>query len=992
MVRFNDKPQIETGSITSDDILPITDISSPEDDKKITLGQIRDFVNAGSEKANTDLVNTDMVTDSIISAPNGIFVASSSDTAITIKNGLHVVLANGRKVDTKRYNVTDYTLNADKTLSVVTLADNRYNVILSSGGSMYVVPTSDTYTTLKQPTSTSQTAYWFDQYNNYWKVTTNGGASWSNASIISLGEVSIANGKVTEVDPHPAISIPEFKIIENKAETDMSNLSEAGINRIKEITGSDESITEVQNMYETGAVSTNARALNQLKSMKHSTFDRSKFTVMGSPSITDDGIASRFSSGSGGYLRQSISNFGDKPFKVTFSFTTPSSFSGQQGIFSPQGTYYNYLMMNTAQFVIILKLEDGTQKNLYYNNLSTSTNYTGYFEWTGTTYILHLDGFDTDSTLNSTSKMTTTSATYFDLGKRPDGSGFFNGSIDLKQFSITVDDVEVFNGNKTGIDQIKKDDYEVVGVPTITDDGITSGFSSGNYLRTKSSINFSSATSWEIISPKFKTTINSNRVQYVYVRDLTGSNGGGIYTVILPNGGINIVCIDTNWSGVVYRSNTTKSINSNNWYQTKIKFTGTQYEFYYKENDDDWTSYGTVNGSAISLNASYLNIGQNANDYFIDGSIDLNSFKIYVDGNLVYQPCLKIPYTLSKTGSKIVNSVYRDRVQDVYEQFGVAQYYTLSDTDVTLPMGEIYGMFGNNFTNNPYSLLDCKWSDHEISNLSWLRSNGQWNNGNVYKSVYDLLADIQAGRKTIAGVSVKLSTATYTDYDFVINTTDKTFRLPTKTKLASGSGVVGNGMTLGFTTGSVTAGLLQGGDDYNLSKAYYGQTLPYNASTTVPSTNRLPLGQAVGITTDSSKSGIVTDSTGLYLYYYVGESVTNHAIIDVADIANQLTKYDEWVYHQDGTSGYRYNKKNGYCEQWGYENGTGSTSTSISFLKKFKDTNLNLLITRCSDYSGTDSYAVLIRSWTTSSFVINKLASSVGVQWKVSGYLAEGEY
>ena len=52
------------------------------------------------------------------------------------------------------------------------------------------------------------------------------------------------------------------------------------------------------------------------------------------------------------------------------------------------------------------------------------------------------------------------------------------------------------------------------------------------------------------------------------------------------------------------------------------------------------------------------------------GKIDLNTVKYYADGSLVYQPCLKIPYTESKTGSKIVNAVYRDRVNDMYEQYG----------------------------------------------------------------------------------------------------------------------------------------------------------------------------------------------------------------------------------------------------------------------------------------------------------------------------------
>jgi hypothetical protein len=95
------------------------------------------------------------------------------------------------------------------------------------------------------------------------------------------------------------------------------------------------------------------------------------------------------------------------------------------------------------------------------------------------------------------------------------------------------------------------------------------------------------------------------------------------------------------------------------------------------------------------INAATTNTLLALNKGTRSGSIfDLNAFKIYVDGNLVYQPCLKIPYTLSKTGSKIVDSIYRDRVTDMYEQFGYAPYYTLDTTNsnYTIPKGEVYGM------------------------------------------------------------------------------------------------------------------------------------------------------------------------------------------------------------------------------------------------------------------------------------------------------------
>lgn len=66
--------------------------------------------------------------------------------------------------------------------------------------------------------------------------------------------------------------------------------------------------------------------------------------------------------------------------------------------------------------------------------------------------------------------------------------------------------------------------------------------------------------------------------------------------------------------------------------------------------------------------------------------------------------------------------------------------------------------------NNPYSLFDSKYSDHELNNLSWLKSEGQWNAKAVYPTAYDKLLTVYNGTETVEGLSVKLSTEEYTDY------------------------------------------------------------------------------------------------------------------------------------------------------------------------------------------------------------------------------------
>lgn len=206
--------------------------------------------------------------------------------------------------------------------------------------------------------------------------------------------------------------------------------------------------------------------------------------------------------------------------------------------------------------------------------------------------------------------------------------------------------------------------------------------------------------------------------------------------------------------------------------------------------------------------------------------------------------------------------------------------YNVTD-EVTADSSKISGF-------NPFSLLDYKWSEYEITNASWLLSNGAFHSGATYIAVYELLLKIKNGTETKDGVSVKLSTEAYTDTDFVINTADTTFRLPIKVKLASGKAVVGNGMTLGLTDGTNNVGLISDlGAGINTVTGVYNQDIGVDSWTQEVGTKGL------GVTTDPTKSGIETSSSGLKLYFYVGETIQDANLINVGNVFEQLaTKTD----------------------------------------------------------------------------------------------------
>ena len=73
--------------------------------------------------------------------------------------------------------------------------------------------------------------------------------------------------------------------------------------------------------------------------------------------------------------------------------------------------------------------------------------------------------------------------------------------------------------------------------------------------------------------------------------------------------------------------------------------------------------------------------------------VDLLHSYFDINGNRI-RPLMQIPYFLTKTGSKITTSNYLEFVQELYAKNGIAQYYTLDETNhtFTLPMGELYGM------------------------------------------------------------------------------------------------------------------------------------------------------------------------------------------------------------------------------------------------------------------------------------------------------------
>lgn len=289
----------------------------------------------------------------------------------------------------------------------------------------------------------------------------------------------------------------------------------------------------------------------------------------------------------------------------------------------------------------------------------------------------------------------------------------------------------------------------------------------------------------------------------------------------------------------------------------------------------------------------------------------------------------------------------------------------------------------NNYqVNNVYSYGMSQYYKGTMNNNSWLKSSGQWNAGTVYTGMYNwLLEQMNAG---VSGFVA--STAAYTDYDFVINTADQTFRLP----------VLSNRILVEkkeptdadqYWYNLYSDGWLEQGGVLETSQATTVTFVkPYittpNVMVTAKSLSTTSVAAAVMTTDVTLASFSVTsggwDNKGVFtaaagsvpkvwsaqgytnipqnttwnLYYYIGDTLQNAQLINVARIEEKLTDVNAasrgYVVdsYRNGTEWYRV-YSDGWIEQGSMStvvNGTTGVSFVVNYLTPFSRSDNQMII------------------------------------------------
>lgn len=204
--------------------------------------------------------------------------------------------------------------------------------------------------------------------------------------------------------------------------------------------------------------------------------------------------------------------------------------------------------------------------------------------------------------------------------------------------------------------------------------------------------------------------------------------------------------------------------------------------------------------------------------------------------------------------------------------------------------------------NDTVPLFTGMYFDFMPNNPSWLKAGTQQNSGGIYTSCYSILVNCLTEANNIYGLKVIETSAMVagTDYSeyWKVNQDETYFITPTKLSygmlnpLSKTIPVKGNGLVLGLSNGSANYGLVNDPHDNHYVSVYsplYGES--YTSTFSAYGANNFT---ALGVTTDSSKSGLVADlssaeSDTAQLYFKVANAVQNLELLDAGEVLEAIS-------------------------------------------------------------------------------------------------------
>lgn len=228
-----------------------------------------------------------------------------------------------------------------------------------------------------------------------------------------------------------------------------------------------------------------------MKLLKKEVFDISKVTVVGSPTITSDGVASGFGAGNFIDTNYSINTINSQNLNIDISFTTPSDVTTNQYILHSKTYAQLSVFIRNGQLGFAIGKNNAWIGDTTIGTVNNNTRYNLNLNFTtsGVTYTCETNGTTITNFIANTTILGDTQNMNVWLGVTRSGTVPFLGSIDLPSFKVTTNNTTFSPTKPTYLMEKRKEGFDlskftVVGSPTITSDGVMSVIDNSNYVKT----------------------------------------------------------------------------------------------------------------------------------------------------------------------------------------------------------------------------------------------------------------------------------------------------------------------------------------------------------------------------------------------------------------------------------------------------------------------------------------------------------------------------
>lgn len=388
------------------------------------------------------------------------------------------------------------------------------------------------------------------------------------------------------------------------------------------------------------------------------------FNIAGSLSFTN-GVLSGFSASNYATLPAAF-NPGSEPWEMVWNATTGASTNVDTRICSINNVYgVHFGIQNDSHWKIWLSTS-GTSWDLANGQPGTytllpNTTYWVKIAWDGSNYTVaysltgEAGSYITDITVASTSPLQFTGNTA-GIGNLPLGNAPWDGSINLKNSYIKINDETWWRwngiteagyswqefpaakiGEVTMKSEVVQPNYTVVGSPSITDEGIVSGFSTANYL-TLGTFYFDGG-SFEYQQKLTTPAANVSTTTTCFLG--IGGQGNVLCDCVIYNGTPSYYASANGSTWAISDQRATSTLAISTLYYARIRYDGTNLMLDFSSNGSEWQNYIT---RPFTYTAGNYTIGlgswqeyDGTRYWYFSGSQDLSGLQLKIGDNVVYK-------------------------------------------------------------------------------------------------------------------------------------------------------------------------------------------------------------------------------------------------------------------------------------------------------------------------------------------------------------------